>query len=121
MTTKFNMVRDINGYNGFGLQFSDNLYNTTLATGVAQTLTIPSESEYYLAIFSYEPGGVLWMSRNGTAAVPGGSFAAVVSELNPTARLVKAADVLSFITSDTTLMVGVSLYAMPNGTVSAAI
>jgi hypothetical protein len=112
MTTKFNMTRDINGYNGFGLAFSDTNYNTTLAAGVAQSLTIPSDSAYYLVVFAFEPGATIWVADNQTAVVPGVSFAATFSDLNPAARLVKAGDVLSFITSDTTAVIGVSLYAV---------
>ncbi len=37
MTTRFYMIRDINGYNGFGLPFCDDKFNVTLAVGVAQT------------------------------------------------------------------------------------
>ena len=112
MTTKFNMTRDINGYNGFGLQFSDTNFNTTLLAGVGQTLTIPSDNAYYLAVFAFEPGSTVWVADNQTAAVPGGSFASTYSDLNPAARLVEAGDVLSFITADTSIVIGVSLYAI---------
>jgi hypothetical protein len=109
------MNRDINGYNGFGLKMSDVIYSTTLASGVAQSLTIPIssiDSPRYLAIFTCEPGGVFAWARNNTAVLPGGSFALTTSEGNPIAREVKAGDVLSFITSDTTLMLWVSLYEL---------
>jgi hypothetical protein len=112
MSTRFGMIRDINGYNGFGLIFADDKYNTTLAAGVAQTLTIPSNAAKWLAILAYEPGGTVWVANNATAALPGGSMASATSELNPTARLVKAGDVLSFITSDTTLGIGITLYIL---------
>ena len=112
MTTKFSMTRDINGYNGFGLAFSDTNYNTTLLAGVGQTLTIPSDSRYYLVVFAFESGSTIWVANNQTAAVPGASFAATYSDLNPAARLVKAGDVLSFITADTSVAIGVSLYAI---------
>ena len=112
MTTKFNMIRDINGYNGFGLQFSDSNFNTILATGVAQTVTAPTDNEYYLAIFAFEPGARVWVAKNTTAAVPSSSVAATNSILNPVARLVSSGDTLSFITNDTTVEIGVSFYAI---------
>jgi hypothetical protein len=112
MSTKFSMTRDINGYNGFGLMFADDKYSTTLASGVAQTLTIPSNASKWLAIFSYEPGGEVWVANNATAALPGGTMAAATSEMNPTARQVKAGDILSFITPDTTLYIGITLYIL---------
>lgn len=112
---KFSMSRDINGYNGFGLNISNVIYSTTLAAGVAQSLTIPIssiDSPRYLAIFTCEPGGIFTWAQNDVATLPGGSFALTTSEANPIARVVKAGDVLSFITSDTTLMLWVSLYEL---------
>ena len=115
--TFFSMSRDINGYVGFGLPFSNEKYNTILSSGSAQTLTVPSSSnatyQKVLAVFSFEPGSVVWVSNNETAAVPGSSFASATSELNPAARLVNAGDVLSFITDNTTSEVGVTFYAAP--------
>jgi hypothetical protein len=122
MTTKFSMARDIGGFNGFGLLFSDTKYNTTLAANTAQSLTVPSvmgmggngiySEPVYLAIFSYAPGSSVWVANNATAAVPGGSFAAATSELNPAARQVNGGDVLSFITADTSDEIGVTFYVI---------
>jgi hypothetical protein len=111
--TMFNMTRDINGYNGFGLKFSENLYSATLTQLVTQTLTIPGEHAKWLAIFAYEDGATVWVADNATAAVPvGATIVATTSERNPIAREVKAGDVLSFITPDTTSDIGVALYAL---------
>jgi len=122
MTTKFNMTRDINGYNGFGLVFSDTNYKTTLSTGVAQSLTVPnsiplggaptSANLHLIAVFSFEPGTRVWVANGATAVVPTGSFVATASQLNPAARDVQAGDVLSFITNDTTADVSVAFYAI---------
>lgn len=116
MTTKFNMTRDINGYNGFGLPFADNKYSCTLTAASEKTLTAPTSPfpEYpnFLAIFSFAPGSSVWVANNATAVVPGASFAAVSSDLNPAARYVKSADILHFITSDTSDEVGVTFYAV---------
>ena len=123
MPTPFNMTRDINGYNGFGLPFSVDKYSATLAQTTDTTLNVPDTGALgaptattynkFIAIFSYQPGAQVWVAVNGTAAVPaGGSFALTTSELNPSARYVKASDVLHFYTPDTSAAVGVTFYAL---------
>lgn len=109
------MTRDINGYNGFGLPFSDTNYSATITTGTATSLTVPGNSvcTVFLAIFSFTPGGSVYVANNETAAIPaGGSFASTTSVLNPTARVCNAGDVLSFITADTSDDVQVSFYGL---------
>jgi|ERR1700761_1866882 len=122
MATKFNLSRDINGFNGFGVPFSDTLYATNLTTGAAQSLAVPLvmgmggngiyNGPEYIAIFSFEPGSNVWVSNGGTAATPGSSFALSTSELNPAARFVKGGDILSFITPDSSAYVGVAFYVL---------
>lgn len=113
--TQFSMTRDVNGYNGFGLPFSINNDSATLAQNTDTTLTVPSFSGHYIAIFAYEQGATVWVSLNATATTPAGNtFASTNSQMNPTARYVKAGDVLHFITGDTTAQVSVSFYAIPN-------
>lgn len=113
MATFFSMVRDINGYNGFGLQPPDYVYNATLAQSTATALTVPAAYGKWLAIFSYEPGGACWVADNHTAAVPAGAtFAATTSVLLPVSWQVNGGDVLSFITPDTSCAVGVAFYAL---------
>lgn len=115
--TQFSMLRDINGYNGFGLPFSINKDSANLATNTDTTLTVPSFSPHYIAIFSFQSGASVWVANNATAAKPVGStFATVSSELNPVARYVKAGDVLHFLTGDTSAQVGVTFYALPSST-----
>ena len=115
--TQFSMLRDINGYNGFGLPFSIDKYNATITTNTDTTVTVPSYSPHYVAIFTFQSGSGVWVANNATAAKPVGStFAATTSELNPVARYVKAGDVLHFLTGDTSAMVGVVFYALPSST-----
>ena len=68
----------------------------------------------YIAIFSYEPGSQVWVADNATAAIPvGASFASTTSELNPSARVVNAGDVVHFFTPDSGgANVSVILYAL---------
>lgn len=117
MSAKFYMIRDINGYNGFGLSPVDvDFYNTTLAAGVAQTFNVPSmpfgNFNKWLVVFAFEPGTSVWVAYNATAAGPGSSFASATSELNPTARAVLPSTTISFITNNTNAEIGVSLYAV---------
>jgi len=112
MSTKFQLTRDINGYNGFGLKFADDKYSTTLASSVAQSLVIPSNFAKWIAIFSFAPGTEVWVANNAAATIPGGAFAATNSELNPVGREVAGGDILSFITPNTQAEVSVTLYAL---------
>lgn len=106
------MVRDINGYNGFGLPMCDNKFAVTLQVGVAQSFTVPSSFSKWLALFTNEPGTSIWVSDDGTATIPDTTINTSNSELNPIGRLVNALDEISMITSDTTAGVGVCLYAI---------
>ena len=124
MATLFSLTRDINGYNGFGLAFSDTKVSATVAASTDTTYTIGGDAAMgaiaqpsvnkYLAIFSYEPGSQVWVANNAVAAVPvGASFASTASELNPSARVVNAGDVLHFFTPDAGgAVVSVVIYAL---------
>jgi len=102
MSTKFQMTRDINGYNGFGIMPSDDIQTGILATSTAQSIVVPDNFENWIAIFSYTPGASVWVSFKTTAVVPSGAFSASASTLNPAARQVKAGQTISLITDDST-------------------
>lgn len=114
MIAKFNMVRDINGYNGFGLQFTGTMWQGVLTTGSEQTITIPGSPDAafqnLLLIFYFQPGSSVWVAQNQTATFPSGSVGLSSSEGNPTARNVKANDVIHFITNDSSDEFGAILY-----------
>jgi hypothetical protein len=123
MTTKFNLTRDINGFNGFGLPFTDTAYSCTLTAVTDTTLTVPnniaigrqgpSTVAQSIAIFSYDPGTSVWVADGATASNPAGAtFAATSSELNPAARLVNGGDVLHFYTTETGVNVSVTFYSL---------
>ena len=116
MPTKFAMIRDIDGFNSFGLNFApDSTYDTTLAAGVAQTVTVPSTANSYAAVFQYEPGASVWVAQNQTSTLPGAAFATTFAQLNPTTRKVNSGDTLSFISNNTTAEVAVSFYELITG------
>jgi hypothetical protein len=102
MSTKFNLIRDISGYNGFGIIPTWDVESAVLAVGVEQHITVPSNYPNWIAIFSYTPGASVWVSFSTTAIAPTGAFSATHSVLNPSARAVSAGEVLSFITADST-------------------
>lgn len=110
--TLFNLTRDINGYNGFGLLFSNRNFIGIVEEDTPQSITVPTDYEYCIAIFSYESGTSVYVANNDTAEIPTGSFSSTTSQQNPAARLVKSGDVLSITTSSTTAEVGVYFYGI---------
>lgn len=112
-STKFNMTRDINGYNGFGVKPAADKFAATLTQNVESTFTVPSNFTSWIVIFSYTPGGNIWVAVNATAVSPVGGFASTNSELNPAAREVQAGDVIHCLTPDATAQqVSALLYAL---------
>lgn len=116
MSIPLEFARDVASFNTFAMPFSDTVFRTTLAAGVAQSLTIPSNPDpiykKWLAIFSIDPGKRIFIGNGVVSSVPGGSFDESAAPLNPTPRIVKSGDILSFITPDTNAYVTVELYAI---------
>lgn len=102
MSTKLSLTRDINGYNAFGIFPTYDIYSGSLAANVAQSITVPSNNQYWLAIFTFSPGANIWVSFTTTATVPGGTVGTGTSVLNPAGRQVMQGTTISFITSDAT-------------------
>lgn len=127
MATLYKLQKDIAGYNGFGLPFSDMKYTASLAATTDTTLTIPTvavigaplnQKQRFIAIVSVEPNGSVWCALNTAAAVPAGAgLAASSSELivggQYFAREVQGADVLHFFTATASTDISVTLYALP--------
>ena len=112
MTTQFNMNRDICGSPAYAPAFSDTTYSCLLASGVAQTFTVPSDAKSYIASFYIEPGSSIWVSMNGTPVAPVGAVSQVYCEGNPGARCVPAGATIKAITSAGPVEFGVSFYAI---------
>jgi hypothetical protein len=102
MSTKLSLTRDINGYNAFGIIPTYDVYACSLTAAAEQNITVPSNYEFWLAVFTYSPGSNIWVDFTDTAAVPGGTIGLVSAVLNPAGRQVKAGSTISFITSDAT-------------------
>lgn len=132
MTTPFRTIQETKGYNDFGQQYSDQIYNATLVAATNTTLTVPgggimggvtsyggsSDKNKMLAVI--RTTGNVWVAVNQTADVPAaGTFAQDTSELVTNtldkAYLVNVGDVLNFFApTATTPSVSVAFYAMPS-------
>jgi dUTPase len=120
MTTQYNIPEVAHGINSFGTLFCDTIYSVTLAAATEASVTVPGNGamgstgiDRYLAVFSYKPGTSVWVSLNATATVPAGAtLVATRSALNPTAKQVKAGDVIHMITATAATDVSVEFYAI---------
>lgn len=113
--TKLAMVRDINGYNTFGLMFADVTRGVVPQAGLGEkTITVPADTSEWLAVFSFEPGTSVWVANNKSVIIPQSSDPAPVAcaEQNPGSRYVKAGDILHFATEDTSAKVEVGFYGL---------
>lgn len=102
MSTKFNMTRDVNGYNGFGIQPTYDIQGCSLTANAAQTFTVPSTYPNWIAIFSYTPGAEVFVNFTTTATVPSGTVGAITNVLNPAGRAVAGGSTFSVISPDAT-------------------
>ena len=126
MITQYKLQKDVAGYNGFGLPFSNSKYSASLAITSDTTLDVPNGSSMgaplnsvnrFLAVVQVEANASVWVAVNATAAVPAGtSFAATTSELiiggEEWSREVKSTDVLHFIAPVAGTDVSVVFYAL---------
>ena len=127
MTTQYKLQKDVAGYNGFGLQFSDLKFSASLAITTDTTLAVPLSGSIgapldtinkFLAIVQVEANLSVWSALNAVAAVPAGTtFAATTSELiiggEYYAREVKAGDVMHFLAPTAGTDISVVFYALP--------
>ena len=112
MTTIFNMTRDINGYNGFGLIPADDIQDTTLLQNIAQTFTVPSNFSKWIAIFAPQLGANIYVARNATATIPGDTVTSTKSEYLPEGWQLNAGDTISAITPDVSATLTIKYYAL---------
>lgn len=127
MSTVYKLQKDVAGYNGFGLPFSDQKYSASLGASSDTTLTVPSSGAIgaplnqvnkFLAVIQVESDLEVWCALNATAAVPvGASFALTTSDLiiggEYYAVEVKAADVLHFFAPTAGTDILVKFYTLP--------
>jgi hypothetical protein len=112
-----NFGKDVQGYCAFAPLPSTNLYSATIASGTAESITLPSTHANWIVSFSYQPGSDIWVSTTTTAAAPaGGTFATTGSFLMPGSYSLPSGTVISFYNNGANSSdVGVALYVAPVG------
>lgn len=127
MTTMYRLQKDVAGYNGWGLNFSDTKFSASLAITTDTTLTVPSSGAIgaplnqvnkWLAVIQVESDLTVWFALNAVAAVPAGTtFASTTSDMiiggEYYAVQVKAADVMHFLAPTAGTDIMVKFYALP--------
>lgn len=127
MTTQYKLQKDVQGFNGFGLAFSDLKYSASLAVSTDTTLAVPLQGAIgaplnsvnkWLAIIQVEANLSVWFALNATAAIPAGStFALTTSDLIIGTEYygveVKAGDVMHFLAPTAGTDIMVKFYALP--------
>jgi len=108
--------RDNQGFNAYAPQPPTLIYNVLLNNSDESTLTLPSQSEYWIVVYAYENGTTIYVDeQGGTAAVPSSStFTLSTTEIRPAQRTLKAGTQISMVTEDTTAAVSVMLWAINN-------
>lgn len=114
MSTKLLFSRDVQGYNAYAPYFPLDAYSATITSGSAESVTVPSNANIWIAVFSYQPGSDIWVSVNNTASNPaGGTFASTTSILLPAQLTVNAGNTISCYNNNATSQdVGISFYAI---------
>ena len=82
-----------NGANALGIPTPDSVNGVVLASGVAESITIPSGAKHVL----FNATADFYVAYSGTAAVITDTTDGSGSELNPTLRTLKTGDTLSVI------------------------
>lgn len=114
MSTLLNFARDVQGLNTFAPYISQDNYSGTIASGAAQSITIPSNGQQWIAVLNYQFGSDIWVAVNHTAAQPAGAtFASSNSILTPAQLRVNAGNTISCYNNSATAQdVSISLYAI---------
>lgn len=102
---------------GGSLGFSDTDAQLTLTTNNVLTYTLPGNNTHkYTILFSYNDTSNVYVGYNVTPAVPAGNTITTVArvEYRPEARYAIGGDIISFITPDATVHMGISVRSIPN-------
>jgi hypothetical protein len=111
-TLPLDFATDIRGFNAYAPAFANVIFNTILESDTEQSMTIPTDAQWYIAAFSYQPGTNVYVALDDTAVSPSSSvFVETTSEYLPAQRFVPGGSTLSFVTPDLNSYVTVSFYA----------
>lgn len=97
--------------------FSDTECQLVLVASAVQTYTLPgTNSHKYTILFSYNSTANVYVGYNVTPAVPSSGTNTVVArvEYRPAQRYAIGGDVISFITPDATVYMGISVRSISN-------
>lgn len=99
------------------IAFSDTCAQLNLSATNVLTYTLPGNSQTkYSVLFAYNDTANVYVGLNVTPAIPTTNSITTVSEVEyrPKKRYAKGGDVLSFITPDATVYMGISVRGIPN-------
>ncbi len=97
--------------------FSDTDCQIVLTATNVQTYTLPgNNTKKYTILFSYNEIANVYVGYNATPVIPGSNTNTVVArvEYRPAQRYAIGGDVISFITPDATVYMGISVRSIPN-------
>jgi len=99
------------------ISFSDTCAQLTLVADSVLTYTLPGDNTTrYTILFGYNSNSNVFVGLNETAAIPTDDSITTTQniEFKPDRRYARGGDVLSFITPDDTVYMGISVRSIPN-------
>lgn len=111
MTTKLQIIKDINGIPTYALPQSDYIYTGLLTANTAQSITAPADAARYLVRVGVSNGADIFVSVNGTATVPTGAPALSTTEVNIAQTYVGSGGTVSVITTQDSVSYSLGFYA----------
>ncbi len=97
--------------------FSDTECQLVLVATAVQTYTLPGNNTHkYTILFSYNEVANVYVGYNATPVIPANGANTTVArvEYRPEQRYAIGGDVISFITPDATVYMGISVRSIPN-------
>lgn len=107
---------DANGRVSYGANPPAFIYNAEITNGNAESHTLPSDEPFYTVNIRYQPGTVNWVDVTGTDAVAPSSstFTSSTSQLNPSTLILPGGTEISVITSNSSSVVSMVIWAGGN-------
>ncbi len=115
MAAALKFGKDSQGFNAYAPRPCDLKWFVELDNGVAASVTLPSDAEFYTVSFRYQPGCTVWVDVTGaTADFPTlNTLETCTSEMNPASLVLPAAADISIITPNDTAQVGLCVWQGP--------
>ena len=112
MITKLQIIKDLNSIPSYALPQSNYIYTGLLTANTAQSVTAPTDAPYYLVRVGVSNGADIFVSVNGTAAVPTGVPALSTTEVNIAQTYVAAGGTVSVITTEDSVSYSLGFYSV---------